>query len=74
MHQDAFLYAGLFDGAERAQLDLGAARKGYVHVVGGRISVNGERLEAGDALKIAGGPIRLEGGQGAEVLVFDLPA
>ena len=74
MHQDAFLYAGLFDGAERAQLDLGAARKGYVHVARGRISANGERLEAGDALKIAGGPIRLEGGQGAEVLVFDLPA
>ena len=74
MHQDAFLYAGLFDGAERAQLDLGAGRLGYVHVARGRISANGERLEAGDALKTAGGPIRLEDGQSAEVLVFDLPA
>jgi hypothetical protein len=35
--------------------------------------VNGRPLRAGDALKTAGGPITIDGGQGAEVLVFDLP-
>jgi hypothetical protein len=74
MNQDAFLYAGLFDGAERAELALPKGRKGYVHVARGRIRVNGHALGAGDALKTDGGRIALEAGQGAEVLVFDLPA
>jgi len=73
MHQDAFLYAGLFDGAERAQLEIAPARLGYVHAARGRISVNGERLEAGDALKTAAGRIELFNGEDAEVLAFDLP-
>ncbi|HEX7054291.1 MAG TPA: pirin family protein [Burkholderiales bacterium] len=74
MNQDAFLYAGLFDGAERARLALGAGRKGYVHVARGAIRVNGHALGAGDALKAGPGELLLEGGRNAEVLVFDLPA
>ena len=72
MQQDAFVYAGLFDGAETAVLD--ATGKAYVHVARGAIRVNGHELGAGDALKLEGGTIRLEQGRGAEVLVFDLPA
>ena len=73
IHQDALVYAGLFDGAERAELSLEPGRKAYVHVARGRIGVNGEVLGAGDALKTDGRALRLEGGQSAEVLVFDLP-
>ena len=73
MNQDAALYAGLFDGAERATLTLAKDRLGYVHVARGAITVNGERLSAGDAAKLDGGTIELTDGQGAEVLVFDLP-
>ena len=74
MNQDAFVYAGLFDGAERAEHALARGRKGYVHVARGRLAVNGHALGAGDALKTGGGSISLEKGEGAEVLVFDLPA
>jgi redox-sensitive bicupin YhaK (pirin superfamily) len=74
MNQAAFLYAGLFDGAERAELALEPGRKGYVHVARGSIAVNGRKLDAGDALKTDGGTLALEKGQDAEVLVFDLPA
>jgi redox-sensitive bicupin YhaK (pirin superfamily) len=74
MHQQAFLYAGLFEGEERARLEIGRGRKGYVHVVRGNIAVNGQRLQAGDALKTESGALVLENGQGGEVLVFDLPA
>jgi redox-sensitive bicupin YhaK (pirin superfamily) len=74
MSQDAFLYAGLFDGAERAALDLAPGRKGYVHVARGALTVNGHALGAGDALMTEGGGIELAGGRGAEALVFDLPA
>jgi redox-sensitive bicupin YhaK (pirin superfamily) len=73
MNQDAVLYAGLFDGEERARLDLAPARKGYVHVARGEVSVNGQALGAGDALMTDGGSIEIGGGRGAEVLVFDLP-
>ncbi|MBS1218889.1 MAG: quercetin 2,3-dioxygenase [Proteobacteria bacterium] len=73
MNQDAFLYAGLFDGAENAALTIAAGRQGYVHVARGRITVNGQALDAGDALKTGAGAITLQGGQAAEVLVFDLP-
>jgi redox-sensitive bicupin YhaK (pirin superfamily) len=73
MNQDASLYAGLFDGAERAELPLAGSRRGYVHVARGSISVNGQRLDAGDAMKLDGGTIELKGGKAAEVLVFDLP-
>jgi redox-sensitive bicupin YhaK (pirin superfamily) len=74
MNQDAFVYAGLFDGAERAEHALARGRKGYVHVARGRVAVNGHALGAGDALKTEGGTITLADGQAAEVLVFDLPA
>jgi redox-sensitive bicupin YhaK (pirin superfamily) len=73
IHQDALLYAGLFDGAESAKLPLAKNRKGYVHVARGRINVNGHALQAGDALKTDGGTLELKDGEQAEVLVFDLP-
>ena len=74
MNQDAFVYAGLFDGAERGAVAIAAGRKGYVHVARGAIEVNGQRLDAGDALKLDGDTaVELRDGQGAEVLVFDLP-
>lgn len=73
IHQDALLYAGLFDGPERARHPLAADRKGYVHVVRGSAGVNGHPLGAGDALKTAGGDIEIGNGKDAEILVFDLP-
>jgi redox-sensitive bicupin YhaK (pirin superfamily) len=73
IHQDAFVFAGLFDGNETAKHELKKSRKGYVHVARGRIRVNGHALEAGDALKTEGGTIELRDGQKAEVLAFDLP-
>lgn len=73
MSADARLYAGRFDGAEAAELPLDASRKSYVHVVRGALQVNGQPLKGGDAAMIAGESLlRLDGGQDAEVLVFDL--
>ncbi len=75
IHADARLHAGLFDGAESAQLPLAAGRKAYVHLVRGELEVNGAALKAGDAAKIeAEAAVRLAAGRDAEVLVFDLPA
>ena len=74
IHQDARIYAGLFDGDEAAEHAIGAGRRAYVHVARGRVVANGVALDAGDALKLTGeNAVRLARGQGAEVLVFDLP-
>ncbi len=75
IHADARLYAGFFDADEQAQLALDPARKAYVHLVRGELSVNGQPLQTGDALKVAGeSALMLSGGRDAEVLVFDLAA
>jgi quercetin 2,3-dioxygenase len=74
IQQDARLYAGLFDGSERATLRLEPDRSAYVHVARGRISVDGKALSAGDGLKVTDArALEFSQGAGAEVLVFDLP-
>ena len=74
IHQDARLYAGLFDGAEQVALSIENDRLCYVHVAQGSVSVNGQSLGAGDAAKLTGvRRVEIEKGENAEVLVFDLP-
>jgi hypothetical protein len=74
IHQDARVYAGLFDGDERTTLEVGPARRLYVHVARGAVRANGVALESGDALKLADtSGLTLQDGRQAEVLVFDLP-
>jgi redox-sensitive bicupin YhaK (pirin superfamily) len=73
INADARLYAGLFDGAENASLQLEKGRKGYVHVVRGELEVNGKPLKGGDAALLQDeAEVRLCKGRDAEVLVFDL--
>ena len=74
IHQDAAVYAALLDGAERASHALAPGRKAYVHVARGKVTVNGNALGAGDALKASGeSALVLERGDNAEILLFDLP-
>ena len=74
IHQDAKVYAGLFDGEEKAELPVQAGRRVYLHVARGEILANGQALRAGDALKLQSeASLELMQGKQAEVLVFDLP-
>ena len=73
IHADAKLYAGLFEGDESETLTLDVRRKTYVHLVAGQLQVNGQTLQAGDALELeAESSLQVGGGMAAEVLVFDL--
>ncbi len=75
IHQDARLSIALLAGGERVRHELAKGRRAFVHVARGELTLNGERLRAGDgaaisdeaALEIAG-----TGDGAAEVLVFDL--
>jgi quercetin 2,3-dioxygenase len=72
-YADARVYAGLLDGQETAELDLGSDRYGYVHVIRGRVSLNGTPLAAGDGARVRHeSRLTFSGGEDAELLVFDL--
>lgn len=73
VHQDVNLYAGLFEGAEAATFERGVDRHLWLHVARGEVSVNGERLKAGDAAATSDAPaLQITDGVDAEVLLFDL--
>ena len=74
IHQEATIYASILDGNDRLTHALDMKRGAYVHVIRGRITVNGVALSGGDALKITGETaVTLENAEAAEVLLFDLP-
>ena len=73
VNSEARLYAGRFDGTEAAVHRLAAGRLGYVQVARGSVTVNGERLDQGDALQTADlSELHIGQGDNAELLVFDL--
>lgn len=73
VYQDARVWAGLFDGAERAGFELAEHRYAYVHVARGSLRINGIEMAAGDGARIReSGKLVFEGGKSAEVLLFDL--
>ena len=73
LHADASIRAGLFDGDEATTLALPAGRRTWVHVARGAVQVNGQVLQAGDALGLVDeAQLQIDHGENAEVLVFDL--
>jgi len=74
IHQDAVIYATLLSPGESIAHALAPGRRAYLHVVAGRVSLNGQALAAGDGAKIADEALLTMGSEDeAEVLLFDLP-
>ena len=75
IHQDVDLYAGLFGAGETTRLDLRPGRSVWVQVARGAVDVNGAPLAPGDGAAITDSDaVEIEGRNGGEVLVFDMPA
>jgi redox-sensitive bicupin YhaK (pirin superfamily) len=73
IHQDAYVYAALLDGAASIAHELRAGRRAYVHIARGAVSVNGQPLEAGDGARITDETkITFADAKAAEILLFDL--
>ncbi len=77
IHQDLDLHATLLAPGDRVQHTLAPGRRAWVHVARGAVTLNGERLAAGDAAALGeAGPLELVGEANieasSEVLVFDL--
>ncbi|MGZ3182847.1 MAG: pirin family protein [Telluria sp.] len=74
IHQDARVYAAILDSGDAVRHALGAGRLGYVHVIRGSVTVNGQRLQGGDALKLVDeNTVEIGEAEAAELLLFDLP-
>jgi redox-sensitive bicupin YhaK (pirin superfamily) len=74
IHQDTTLSTTLLAPGVRVEHALGAKRYAWIQVARGAVTVNGERLETGDGVAVAGeGTLTITGVLDAEVLVFDLP-
>ena len=75
-HQDGLLYGALLDAGTALAHRPDADRLTYLHLARGQATVNGQPLIAGDAARVdAGEPVTIAGvGDGAELLLFDLPA
>ncbi|MBA2658543.1 MAG: pirin family protein [Nitrosospira sp.] len=73
IHADARMFAALVDMDEKIERALAEDRFVYVHVAHGSVSLNGKRLQAGDAASLTGeSRVILDEGEKAEVLVFEL--
>src|ERR1700680_167884 len=74
IHQDVRVYAGLYEGEERARREIEPGRRVYGQVARGQVNVAGVTLASGDALKLTDTrTLLLQDARQAEVLVFDLP-
>ena len=73
IHQDTRVYATLLDAGQRAVHRLAPGRQAWVHVARGSLTLDGERLAAGDGAAVSGeSSVTLVGEQSAEALLFDL--
>ena len=75
LNQDVLVFAARLATGQRVDYALPAGRIAYLHVASGSLELNGQRLAAGDGAKIrAESSLVAESGEGAELLLFDLPA
>jgi redox-sensitive bicupin YhaK (pirin superfamily) len=73
--QDAKIYAGQFGCGDTFALPLSSRRHVYVHVVAGKLKVNGETVAEGDGLKLTDTQkLTFSHAVDAQILVFDLRA
>ncbi|TNE46755.1 MAG: pirin family protein [Deltaproteobacteria bacterium] len=73
IHQDVNLYASALDGDDLVTYEVPEGRYTWLHVAKGSLQVNGETLNAGDAIATDNEEhLVLSDGQSAEVLIFDL--
>ncbi|AUM69474.1 pirin family protein [Pseudomonas fluorescens] len=73
VRQDARIYVGRFGAGDSVSLPISSRRQVYVHVIDGRLQVNGVRLAQGDGLKLADTrKLAISAPADAQVMVFDL--
>jgi len=72
--QDARIYVSALPAGSEVKHQSQPHRKVYVFAIEGDVSVNGERLAAGDQARIAGEPaLSIKAAKDSELILLDLP-
>jgi redox-sensitive bicupin YhaK (pirin superfamily) len=77
VHQDMALYATMLSANLSLDYTLPAQRSAYIQVASGVVEINGQALQAGDALMldaVAATQFTVTASVASELLLFDLPA
>lgn len=73
IHQDAEIYLGRLEAGSSVTHALRPGRHAWVHIATGHAVVNGEELEAGDAVALSDeAQVTIAASDATQVLVFDL--
>jgi redox-sensitive bicupin YhaK (pirin superfamily) len=73
IRQDADLWVGRLDPGNQVTHELAPGRHVWVHIAKGDVSINGNRLQSGDAAAVTGeSNLEITGEKPAQVLLFDL--
>jgi len=74
VHQDVSLYATVLTADAALPVHVMAGRSAYLHIARGEVEIDGQCLQAGDALTVdAASELSMRAVNGSEVLWFDLP-
>lgn len=74
IHQDARLYVSQIDAGKSVDFNLSDDRSIWIQLAAGEITVNGQRMEAGDGAAITDEQkLEIAASSNAELLLFDLP-
>ena len=73
IHQDARVYQTNLEAGQAVRHDIRPGRGVFLHVATGAATVNGLRLEAGDAVAVEDeASVEVAGAEAGDVLLFDL--
>jgi len=73
IHQDVNLYSSSLQESHSIDVSLDAARRGFLQIARGSVTMNGEELVAGDAATLQGeAALTLVATQSSELLLFDM--
>jgi quercetin 2,3-dioxygenase len=73
IHQDANLFASVLSPEARVTHELPQGRYAWLHVVKGKVEIDGQQLSSGDAAAFEqAGPISVLSHEPSEILLFDL--
>lgn len=73
LQSDNYLFLARLDDGQHIEHRFEEKRAGFIHVVDGMITIEGERLSAGDGLEFAGEEVcSIDAASDCEVLLFDL--
>ena len=74
IHQDATFYVSRLRAGDRVAHWLKTGRRAFFYVIDGEITLNGERLSAGDQARVTDvTELDITGEREGEVILIDLP-